>query len=102
MALPFWKLRVENLTMDGQGSDGLPTDNFESGSDDGKIIFSDGDVILYTPDNGDALPGIVVGFHGTTYDIKLDNRTEMTVDERCLVRHNHPGDTSASPFGSPD
>jgi hypothetical protein len=48
-----------------QGSDGLPTDNFESGFDDGRMIFSDGDVILYTPDNGDPLPGIVVGFDGT-------------------------------------
>jgi hypothetical protein len=45
MVLPFWKLRVENLTTeDGQGSDGLPTNNFESGSDDGRMIFSDGDV----------------------------------------------------------
>jgi hypothetical protein len=26
----------------------------------------------------------------------------MTVDERYLVRHNHPGDTYASPFGSSD
>jgi hypothetical protein len=100
MVLPFWKLRVENLTLDG--SDGLPTDNSESGSDDGRMIFADGDVILYTPDNGDPLPGIVVGFDGTKYHIKLDNGTEMTVDERCLVRHNRPGDTSSSPFGSSD
>jgi hypothetical protein len=99
MVLPFWKLKVENLTMDGQGSDGLPINNFESGSDDGSMIFSDGDVILNTPDNGGPLPGIVVGFEGTKYDIKLDNGTEMMVDERCLVRHNRPGDTSTSPFG---
>jgi hypothetical protein len=100
MALPFWKLRVENLTMDGQGSDGLPTDNFECGSDDGKMIFSDGDFILYTPDNGDPLPDIVVGFDGTKYDIKLNNGTKMTVDERYLVRHNCPGDTSTRLFSS--
>jgi hypothetical protein len=84
----------------GEESDRLPTDNFESGSADGRMIFADGDVILYTPDNGNPLPGIVIGFDGTKYDIKLDNGTKMTVDERCLVRCNHPGDTSASPFGS--
>jgi hypothetical protein len=49
MVLPFWKLRVENLTMDSQGSDGLPTNNFESGSDDGKMIFAGGNVICTLP-----------------------------------------------------
>jgi len=63
----------------------------------GIMTFADGEDILYTPDIGNPLPGKVLGFDGTRYDIKLDKGTEMTVDASCLIRF---GDTSS--FGNSD